>query len=159
MRGCHANCVQLKLDHFFVWFGIKMLLKKTIQSPRTEWNARSLRNLPGKLPQRAHVAHLWEGWHHCVVPCVFQGTTGSPKGATLSHRNIVNNANLIGLRLGITEQVGLRRNAVWGGRRDHVHGERWCLLSRRAGCFATNDTEGCACVTFFISLMFRFSFM
>ncbi|KAM7089036.1 medium-chain acyl-CoA ligase ACSF2, mitochondrial [Ciconia maguari] len=38
------------------------------------------------------------------------GTTGSPKGATLSHRNIVNNANLIGLRLGITEQdyrVGL----------------------------------------------------
>uniref|UniRef100_A0A8B9NQQ2 Medium-chain acyl-CoA ligase ACSF2, mitochondrial n=1 Tax=Apteryx owenii TaxID=8824 RepID=A0A8B9NQQ2_APTOW len=38
------------------------------------------------------------------------GTTGSPKGATLSHRNIVNNANLIGLRLGISEQdyrVGL----------------------------------------------------
>uniref|UniRef100_A0A8C2UHW3 Medium-chain acyl-CoA ligase ACSF2, mitochondrial n=1 Tax=Coturnix japonica TaxID=93934 RepID=A0A8C2UHW3_COTJA len=34
------------------------------------------------------------------------GTTGSPKGATLSHRNIVNNANLIGMRLGITEQVG-----------------------------------------------------
>ncbi|XP_061867014.1 medium-chain acyl-CoA ligase ACSF2, mitochondrial isoform X2 [Colius striatus] len=32
------------------------------------------------------------------------GTTGSPKGATLSHRNIVNNAHLIGLRLGITEQ-------------------------------------------------------
>ncbi|NXS91807.1 ACSF2 synthetase, partial [Jacana jacana] len=32
------------------------------------------------------------------------GTTGSPKGATLSHRNIVNNAKLIGVRLGITEQ-------------------------------------------------------
>ncbi|XP_064532004.1 medium-chain acyl-CoA ligase ACSF2, mitochondrial isoform X3 [Pseudopipra pipra] len=32
------------------------------------------------------------------------GTTGSPKGATLSHRNIVNNAHLIGLRLGITQQ-------------------------------------------------------
>uniref|UniRef100_A0A8C9L4X2 Medium-chain acyl-CoA ligase ACSF2, mitochondrial n=1 Tax=Serinus canaria TaxID=9135 RepID=A0A8C9L4X2_SERCA len=32
------------------------------------------------------------------------GTTGSPKGATLSHRNIVNNANLVGLRLGITGQ-------------------------------------------------------
>ncbi|RXM31050.1 hypothetical protein EOD39_7307 [Acipenser ruthenus] len=28
------------------------------------------------------------------------GTTGSPKGAVLSHHNIVNNANLIGLRLG-----------------------------------------------------------
>ncbi|NXD13648.1 ACSF2 synthetase, partial [Nothocercus nigrocapillus] len=35
------------------------------------------------------------------------GTTGSPKGATLSHRNIVNNANLIGMRLGISEQVSL----------------------------------------------------
>ncbi|XP_074703082.1 medium-chain acyl-CoA ligase ACSF2, mitochondrial isoform X1 [Strix aluco] len=38
------------------------------------------------------------------------GTTGSPKGATLSHRNVVNNANMIGRRLGITEQdyrVGL----------------------------------------------------
>ncbi|XP_064172407.1 medium-chain acyl-CoA ligase ACSF2, mitochondrial [Anguilla rostrata] len=28
------------------------------------------------------------------------GTTGSPKGATLSHHNILNNANLIGIRLG-----------------------------------------------------------
>ncbi|XP_067403582.1 medium-chain acyl-CoA ligase ACSF2, mitochondrial [Emydura macquarii macquarii] len=32
------------------------------------------------------------------------GTTGSPKGATLSHRNIVNNANLIGLRLRLNRQ-------------------------------------------------------
>ncbi|KFV63665.1 hypothetical protein N307_07141, partial [Dryobates pubescens] len=32
------------------------------------------------------------------------GTTGSPKGATLSHRNVVNNANLIGLRLGFADQ-------------------------------------------------------
>ncbi|NWV02570.1 ACSF2 synthetase, partial [Ptilonorhynchus violaceus] len=32
------------------------------------------------------------------------GTTGSPKGATLSHRNIVNNANLIGERLGLKGQ-------------------------------------------------------
>lgn len=46
------------------------------------------------------------------VPYVFQGTTGSPKGATLSHRNIVNNANLIGLRLGITEQVGTQFGVV-----------------------------------------------
>ncbi|XP_066470819.1 medium-chain acyl-CoA ligase ACSF2, mitochondrial [Tiliqua scincoides] len=29
------------------------------------------------------------------------GTTGSPKGATLSHYNIVNNANLVGKRLGV----------------------------------------------------------
>ncbi|NXP55100.1 ACSF2 synthetase, partial [Heliornis fulica] len=43
----------------------------------------------------------------CSEPINIQftsGTTGSPKGATLSHRNIVNNANLIGLRLGITQQ-------------------------------------------------------
>uniref|UniRef100_A0A8D2PQ96 Medium-chain acyl-CoA ligase ACSF2, mitochondrial n=1 Tax=Zosterops lateralis melanops TaxID=1220523 RepID=A0A8D2PQ96_ZOSLA len=33
------------------------------------------------------------------------GTTGSPKGATLSHRNIVNNAYLVGLRLKIRDQV------------------------------------------------------
>nr|XP_056718347.1 medium-chain acyl-CoA ligase ACSF2, mitochondrial [Euleptes europaea] len=34
------------------------------------------------------------------------GTTGSPKGATLSHHNIVNNAYLIGMRLGVdTEQA------------------------------------------------------
>ncbi|XP_039572216.1 medium-chain acyl-CoA ligase ACSF2, mitochondrial isoform X2 [Passer montanus] len=33
-----------------------------------------------------------------------KGTTGSPKGATLSHRNIVNNAHLVGLRLGLTDQ-------------------------------------------------------
>ncbi|XP_025054944.1 acyl-CoA synthetase family member 2, mitochondrial [Alligator sinensis] len=31
------------------------------------------------------------------------GTTGSPKGATLSHYNIVNNANLIGMRLGVSK--------------------------------------------------------
>lgn len=31
---------------------------------------------------------------------LFQGTTGSPKGATLSHHNIVNNAYFIGLRMG-----------------------------------------------------------
>ncbi|NWR47403.1 ACSF2 synthetase, partial [Regulus satrapa] len=40
------------------------------------------------------------------------GTTGSPKGATLSHRNIVNNANLAGMRLGITDQVGLMRTGI-----------------------------------------------
>ncbi|XP_068192295.1 medium-chain acyl-CoA ligase ACSF2, mitochondrial-like isoform X1 [Antennarius striatus] len=28
------------------------------------------------------------------------GTTGSPKGATLSHHNVVNNANFVGLRMG-----------------------------------------------------------
>ncbi|XP_013929671.1 PREDICTED: acyl-CoA synthetase family member 2, mitochondrial [Thamnophis sirtalis] len=31
------------------------------------------------------------------------GTTGSPKGATLSHCNILNNANFIGIRLGLNE--------------------------------------------------------
>ncbi|XP_048346292.1 medium-chain acyl-CoA ligase ACSF2, mitochondrial isoform X2 [Sphaerodactylus townsendi] len=40
----------------------------------------------------------------CQEPINIQftsGTTGSPKGATLSHYNIVNNAYLIGLRLGV----------------------------------------------------------
>ena len=32
------------------------------------------------------------------------GTTGHPKGATLSHRNILNNAYFVGLRCGYTEQ-------------------------------------------------------
>merc|ERR1719184_633532 len=32
------------------------------------------------------------------------GTTGSPKGATLSHHNIVNNAYMIGLRMGYHEK-------------------------------------------------------
>lgn len=39
-----------------------------------------------------------------------QGTTGSPKGATLSHYNIVNNANIIGERLKLHLKVrGCRR--------------------------------------------------
>ncbi|XP_063149296.1 medium-chain acyl-CoA ligase ACSF2, mitochondrial [Candoia aspera] len=43
----------------------------------------------------------------CKEPINIQftsGTTGSPKGATLSHYNIVNNANFIGIRLGINEE-------------------------------------------------------
>lgn len=46
---------------------------------------------------------------------VFQGTTGSPKGATLSHYNIVNNANLIGMRLGVSKSVSLLDGCIsWG---------------------------------------------
>ncbi|NWI86381.1 ACSF2 synthetase, partial [Pitta sordida] len=41
------------------------------------------------------------------------GTTGSPKGATLSHRNIVNNASLIGQRLRIRDQVGFSGNTAF----------------------------------------------
>ncbi len=36
---------------------------------------------------------------------LFQGTTGSPKGATLSHFNIVNNAYFVGLRMGYGSRV------------------------------------------------------
>ncbi|XP_068192292.1 medium-chain acyl-CoA ligase ACSF2, mitochondrial-like isoform X2 [Antennarius striatus] len=60
------------------------------------------------------------------------GTTGKPKGATLSHHNIVNNANFIGLRLGyewrpqvrLCMQVPLYHNlgSVVGGINMAVHG-------------------------------------
>ncbi|NXT22610.1 ACSF2 synthetase, partial [Syrrhaptes paradoxus] len=70
------------------------------------------------------------------------GTTGSPKGATLSHRNIVNNANLIGLRLGITEQVGL------GGNRDYRVGlpaPLYHCLGSVAGCMVM-ALHGSSCI-------------
>ena len=34
-----------------------------------------------------------------------QGTTGQPKGATLTHHNVLNNAYFIGIRAGYHEQV------------------------------------------------------
>lgn len=37
------------------------------------------------------------------LPC--QGTTGSPKGATLSHYSIVNNSSILGERLKLHEKV------------------------------------------------------
>ncbi|KAG9469003.1 hypothetical protein GDO78_021447, partial [Eleutherodactylus coqui] len=37
-----------------------------------------------------------------------QGTTGYPKGATLSHHNIVNNATMVGLRMGYHWKKGVR---------------------------------------------------
>lgn len=39
----------------------------------------------------------------------------------------MNNANLIGLRLGITEQVGLGGNTVWDG--PHCHRGTMCVES------------------------------
>lgn len=35
------------------------------------------------------------------------GTTGYPKGATLTHHNIVNNAHFLGLRVGFDRNVSL----------------------------------------------------
>ncbi|NXJ09818.1 ACSF2 synthetase, partial [Odontophorus gujanensis] len=73
----------------------------------------------------------------CSEPINIQftsGTTGSPKGATLSHRNIVNNANLIGMRLGITEQ------------------DRLCIPAPLYHCLASvggsmvTALHGCACI-------------
>lgn len=103
MGGFHVNSVQLNLDHFFV----------------SQWRMKCKIN-PGKPLWRAQGAHPWKRCHHSIMPCILQGTTGSPKGATLSHSNIVNNANLIGMRLGFTEQVG-RGNTVCG--RLHCHRE------------------------------------
>ncbi|KAG7242813.1 hypothetical protein INR49_018068 [Caranx melampygus] len=60
------------------------------------------------------------------------GTTGSPKGATLSHHNIVNNAYFIGLRMGFTSRPQVRVcvpvpmyhcfGSVLGGMMMAVHG-------------------------------------
>jgi fatty-acyl-CoA synthase len=41
--------------------------------------------------------------HGCHQRSVHLGTTGSPKGATLSHRNILNNAYFVGQRMGAGE--------------------------------------------------------
>ena len=37
--------------------------------------------------------------------CLVKGTTGKPKGVTLSHHNLVNNAHQIGHRIGYNEKV------------------------------------------------------
>lgn len=42
-----------------------------------------------------------------------QGTTGNPKGATLSHYNIVNNSNMIGERLRLHLKVGPGEVEAW----------------------------------------------
>ncbi|NXA30316.1 ACSF2 synthetase, partial [Ibidorhyncha struthersii] len=70
------------------------------------------------------------------------GTTGSPKGATLSHRNIVNNANLIGLRLGFTEQVGLGGNAEY---RIGVPAPLYHCLASVGGCMVM-ALHGSSCI-------------
>ncbi|NXP07660.1 ACSF2 synthetase, partial [Thinocorus orbignyianus] len=70
------------------------------------------------------------------------GTTGSPKGATLSHRNIVNNANLIGVRLGITEQVGLDENTDY---RVGVPAPLYHCLASVGGCMVM-ALHGSSCI-------------
>ena len=40
-----------------------------------------------------------------LTSAFFQGTTGKPKGATLTHHNIVNNAHFVGRRAGYHEGV------------------------------------------------------
>lgn len=49
-----------------------------------------------------------------VICLSHQGTTGSPKGATLSHYNIVNNSNLLGKRLKLHLKVrGVLAKTYW----------------------------------------------
>lgn len=52
-----------------------------------------------------------------VTCLLYQGTTGSPKGATLSHYNIVNNSNMIGDRLRLHLKVRGLAQALQGGGR------------------------------------------
>lgn len=75
----------------------------------------------------------------------------------------MNNANLIGLRLGITEQVGLGGNTVWGGlryRRETMGVESVGACSAEGqGVFLQMILRGYSCITFFISMAFHCCFM
>lgn len=51
------------------------------------------------------VGRRWDERGQAISFLSCQGTTGSPKGATLSHYNIVNNANMIGQRLRLHQKV------------------------------------------------------
>lgn len=68
-------------------------------------NERILANSPSYLPPSPMLFHAMaqggkEMGRRPSATCLScQGTTGSPKGATLSHHNIVNNSNMIGERL------------------------------------------------------------
>ncbi|NXS10855.1 ACSF2 synthetase, partial [Neodrepanis coruscans] len=69
------------------------------------------------------------------------GTTGSPKGATLSHRNIVNNANLIGVRLEINGQVGKQ----FGDHRSCLPAPLYHCLASVGGCMVM-ALHGSCCI-------------
>lgn len=51
------------------------------------------------------VGRRWDERGQAITCLSCQGTTGSPKGATLSHYNIVNNSNMIGERLRLHQKV------------------------------------------------------
>lgn len=134
-----------------------MLLKKKIKSPRSEWRMKCKMTPKSAWEITSESTRSSSSWRVASlhVPYVFQGTTGSPKGATLSHRNIVNNANLIGLRLGITEQVGTQFGVV-SSVTEKSHVRKMLVLQKgRMLCYSWHYrilTPG-------ISLMFYFSSM
>lgn len=67
--------------------------------------------------------HEGDGEQEASVTCLsYQGTTGSPKGATLSHYNIVNNANIIGERM----KLHLKVRGCWLRLAGTLHG--WGVL-------------------------------
>ena len=51
--------------------------------------------------------------------------------------------------------MGTRFGVVATATENHVCRERWCLLSRRAGCFGAKDIEGYSYITFLISVEFH----
>lgn len=80
-------------------------------------NERILANSPSYLPPSPMLFHAMaqggkEMGRRPSATCLScQGTTGSPKGATLSHHNIVNNSNMIGERL----RLHMKVRGCWPG--------------------------------------------
>ena len=67
--------------------------------------------------------------------CIVKGTTGKPKGVTLSHHNLVNNAHNIGYRIGYNEKVW-----PWPGIPTNLHFDQSLYFSLTESVFPSRST-------------------